>query len=177
MYTVNAIIHNFHTPSVLVVGHARPLLVILLVKVANPLLHVLDLGLVNLHDGFISLGVAKEQVAAVGSAREDANGRLGGRLERTAGAEVGGDCGGLPGVQAAVGPHEAGGVDVVPAAGAVVEHLGGLAAVDADNVVALGREEEAALSLDLVGGAEVGDDVGLVVGQGSLPPLESTESS
>lgn len=75
-----------------------------------------------------------------------------------------------PGIELSGGPLQTVGVDVEPAAGDVVDLVGGGALCDAVGVFALAGEEELALALKvgLVDGA--GDEVALAA---DLPPLEA----
>ena len=165
------------SPRPLVVGHTGPLLVLLLVEISNPLLGILHLGLVNLHNLGVDLSVGENQVVAVCSLGHDAHGGFHGRLERTAGPVRGGDGSVNPGVELAVCPHQAGGVDGVPAAGVLVDHIGGTALHDADNVVAHGREVEGAFAIVVFFGDKGRDDAGFARRGSCAPPLESEDES
>ena len=111
----------------------------------------------------------------MGTALDDANLMVLVTLEGSARAELGRQRSVSPGVERAVGLHDAGAVGVLPAAGAPVDVLGALALLDAirGSVLTLFcREPERALLAPVVGVDEARDDGRATERRAVLPPLK-----
>lgn len=98
------------------------------------------------------------------------HGMLGRRRQRAARPVRSHDGSRPPGIKLSGGPLQTVGVDVEPAAGDVVDLVGGGALCDAVGVFALAGEEELALALEVGLVDSAGDEVALAA---DLPPLEA----
>src|SRR3569833_3407717 len=142
----------------------------------NPTLDNFNLVVDNFHHTRIRLTIPQDQIAAVDTAWNDVDRSLVGRLQRTAGSEVGRHGGVLPGVELAVGPDKTGRVDVVPPAGIGVDILVGFALGDAVRVAILGRDEQGALAFPIRAVDKSGHDSGNACWSTVLPKLEAGET-
>lgn len=135
---------------------------------AHDAAHLGDLG----GEGRVGIGAGKSQVGAVRAVLDDKDGDIISELEGAAGALIGGDSLGPPGIELAVNVDEAGGVDVLPASGLLDNLLRGAAELQAVlETVGVGEERSALLAGDL-GGVVLGDHTN-VAGERSLPVLET----
>lgn len=137
----------------------------------NPLRDLCDLRIDDLLHSGIHNTILGQQIRAVDAGRNDVHRRLRRRFEGTAGAEFGRHGGILPRVELAVRPDEPGRVGEPPARVRIdVVHRLPLGMPVGE--VALGREEQRALPLPVLGRHEARDDGRAVRRRAVLPEVE-----